>query len=48
MKKRRKPLPVNDFNEILLEVTEEACSNLSESAKTTIYANLRKQYGIER
>ena len=48
MKERRKPALADNFNAILREVTEEACSRLGETAKTAIYAHLRKQYGIER
>jgi hypothetical protein len=47
MKKHCKSALADDFNEILLEVTEEACSCLGETAKTAIYAHLRKQYGLE-
>ena len=47
MKKHSKIALADDFNEILLEVTEEACSRLGETAKTAIYAHLRKQYGLE-
>ena len=47
MKKHCKNGLADDFNEILLEVTEEACSRLGETAKTAIYAHLRKQYVLE-
>jgi hypothetical protein len=46
--KRCKAVAADDFDRILLEVTEEACSGLSETGRKVVYSHLRKQYGLNR
>lgn len=48
MKKHRKPISANDFDEILLEAIDEAFCCLGETVKTAIYFHLEKDFGITR
>ena len=48
MKKHRKSISANDFNDILLEAIDEAFCCLGETVKTAIYFHLEKEFGITR
>ena len=48
MKKYRKPISANNFDEILLEAIDEAFCCLGETVKTAIYFHLEKEFGITR